>query len=109
MTEQEENLLFAETRLSLSKYFDLPQGENAPTHWDGLRCALRTEVIYKLNYGFEQLCSLLYRIDVPEDRVKAALCWPSQVMAATEITRLIVEREKEKIRFRQQFKQNPKP
>ncbi len=57
-----------------------------------------------INHDFEKLINLLYRLDVSEDKLKSVIAsHPSEI--AVSITRLILERQLEKIQLRQQFQQ----
>lgn len=57
-----------------------------------------------INNDFEHLLYLLYRIDVHEDKVRTLLADNNGEHAAATITDLIIEREKQKMITRQQFK-----
>ncbi len=54
---------------------------------------------------FEQLISLLYRIDVSESKIKSFLSNQATENAGNIIATLIIERQLEKIKSRQQFNQ----
>jgi len=56
-------------------------------------------------HRFEQLISLLYRIDVSESKIKSFLSRQTNENAGNIIATLIIERQLEKIRSRQQFRQ----
>jgi hypothetical protein len=57
-----------------------------------------------INHDFKYLLFLLYRIDVSEERVKTLLQANAGENAAAIIADLIIERQKQKILSRQQFK-----
>jgi len=54
---------------------------------------------------FEQLISLLYRIDVSESKIKLFLSRQTNENAGNIIATLIIERQLEKIRSRQKLRQ----
>ncbi|MBC9811998.1 hypothetical protein H9Y05_05850 [Crocinitomicaceae bacterium CZZ-1] len=54
---------------------------------------------------FNQLVSILYRMDVSESKVRAALADASGTVSAGEIiARLLIEREQEKMEWRRKFR-----
>ncbi len=57
-----------------------------------------------LQTNFEQLVNLLYRIDVSEKNLKALLAQNPKQDAGDIIAVLIIERQLQKIKSRQQFK-----
>lgn len=58
------------------------------------------EINEMINHDFEKLVSLLYRIDVDENKMKYLLQQGQGENAATLITDLIIERQLQKIRNR---------
>ncbi|RYY81697.1 MAG: hypothetical protein EOO15_24070 [Chitinophagaceae bacterium] len=56
-----------------------------------------------LLYEFDSVLRLLYRVDVPEKRVRAALDGATED-AGTVLARLLLEREKEKAASRARYK-----
>jgi N-acetylglucosamine kinase-like BadF-type ATPase len=56
--------------------------------------------------NFEQLVNLLYRIDVSEPKIKSLLQIQPGINAGDIIANLIIERQLQKIKSRQQFKTN---
>ena len=58
-----------------------------------------------INYDFEKLIHLLYRIDVSEQKLKSFLA-NKQANAGDIIAGLIIERQLQKIKTRQQFKES---
>ncbi|RYE02197.1 MAG: hypothetical protein EOP50_00615 [Sphingobacteriales bacterium] len=57
-------------------------------------------------HDFESVVRLLYRVDVPEKKVRAALA-ASEADAGTVLARLLLEREKEKAASRARYRQDP--
>lgn len=69
--------------------------------------ALITQYVQELiDYDFEKLLLLLYRIDVNESKVKKAIDANGPNLAAKSIAQLIFNREKEKMETRQRFNDN---
>ena len=65
-----------------------------------------SEYINKLIKGdFEKLVSYLYRIDVSEQKLKSLLQQNPNENAGDTIATLIIERQQQKIKTRQQFSQ----
>ncbi len=61
-----------------------------------------------IQHHFEKLVSLLYRIDVSEAKIKSLLQHEPGKNAGDIIAALIIERQLQKIKTRQQFKQQDK-
>lgn len=73
--------------------------------FEELQSKLSTHINYLIQHHFEQLVSLLYRIDVSEAKIKSLLQQQPNEDAAEIITALIIERQLQKIKTRQQFSQ----
>jgi hypothetical protein len=65
---------------------------------------LAVQVNHLLQTNFEQLVNLLYRIDVSEKALKQLLAQNPKADAGHIIATLIIERQLEKIKTRQQYK-----
>lgn len=59
-------------------------------------------------YDFNKLVSILYRVDVSEQKVRKMLAESSQELAAETLAQLIIEREKEKEKYRNWYKNRSK-
>ena len=70
---------------------------------DELRKKLASHVNELINHDFEKLVFNLYRIDVNEARMRALLAQKDGENAATLIADLIIERQLQKIKSRQQI------
>lgn len=66
---------------------------------------LSNEINELITHDFEKLLSILYRIDVSEQRVRAMLIQETESNAGDIIADLLIEREKQKIITRAMFKQ----
>lgn len=53
---------------------------------------------------FEKLCNLIYRHDVDESKFNNALGYPNIDDQAWRITHLVIDREMEKVKMRQAYK-----
>ncbi|MBL7745063.1 MAG: hypothetical protein JNN00_16435 [Chitinophagaceae bacterium] len=70
-----------------------------------LRKKLSAHINTLINNDFEKLVFLLYRVDVNEARMRALLAHKEGENAAGLIADLIIERQLQKIKSRQQFRQ----
>lgn len=69
---------------------------------------LSAQVNDLINNDFERLISLLYRIDVSEEKLKTILKQNVSAHSADLIARLIIERQLQKIRLRGKYKKDNK-
>ncbi|MCY7309575.1 MAG: hypothetical protein LH619_02240 [Chitinophagaceae bacterium] len=70
-----------------------------------LREKLVAHINHLINHDFEKLVFYLYRIDVNENKMRALLEQREGENAAGLIADLIIERQSEKIKSRQEFRQ----
>ena len=68
---------------------------------------LQQAVNYLIQNDFERLVRLLYTVDVDEKRLKTLLQQNEDTDAAVLISHLLVERQVQKIKTRQQFGNHP--
>lgn len=68
---------------------------------------LSQKIAYLLEYRTEFLLSLLYRMDVREAKVSAALHPAAPDAPHIGLTKLVLERQKERNRTREQYRQPP--
>ena len=73
--------------------------------FEELQSKLATHINHLIQHHFEQLVSLLYRIDVSEAKIKSLLQQQPNEDAAKIIAALIIERQLQKIKTRQQYSQ----
>ncbi|MEN9570088.1 MAG: hypothetical protein RL172_1319 [Bacteroidota bacterium] len=71
---------------------------------DELQQQLQAHVNFLMVHHFEQLVSLLYRVDVSEANIKRLLQQQPGKDAAEIIAQLIIDRQLEKIKTRQLYK-----
>ena len=93
-----------ETAALISKDFGLEASAEAFVDLDALRDALAIRVAELLDTNLHLLLSLLYRIDVQEARVKAALTQADPATLPTQLADLIIERQLQKVRIRLHYK-----
>lgn len=77
-----------------------------PEKRDLLYTKLKEEVNHLINEDFDKLVQILYRIDVPEKKLRQLLMDNPTTDAADTIAKLIMERQIQKARSRAQFKPN---
>ena len=80
---------------------DLPE----KISFDELQNRLAVHINDLIQHHFENLVSLLYRIDVSEAKIKSLLQQQPNEDAAKIIAALIIERQIQKIKTRNQFRQ----
>ena len=73
--------------------------------YEELHSKLSEEINHLISHDFEKLVFNLYRIDVNEARMRALLAEKDGENAAALIADLIIERQLQKIKSRQQFRQ----
>ncbi|MBK5270419.1 MAG: hypothetical protein JJE22_05325 [Bacteroidia bacterium] len=76
--------------------------------FEELRENLSQHINYLIQTNFQKLVSILYRIDVSEIKLKALLQENKFADAGAIIADLIIERQLQKIKSRQQFSQRDK-
>lgn len=69
--------------------------------------AIRGRVTYLLETNPELLMSYLYRLDVLEHKINAILAPTSTVAPIEGLSRLILERQKERIATKKKYKSDP--
>lgn len=85
---------------------DLPAFNNEAEGWEQLKRIVANKIFYLMENDADQLKYLLYRLDINEMKVKAVLANASFSEAAEGIAELILIREMEKARTRQQYRGN---
>lgn len=93
-----------QTAALIAQDFELQTTEETLTEEDLLRL-LAEQVAYMIDYQLEVLLSLMYRLDVDERKVSAALSPVAPEAPAIAIARLVLERQKQRIFTKQQYKQ----
>jgi len=83
---------------------DALQIEEETDAFNQLEDFLTQQVNHLLDHDFGRLLNALYRIDIPEHQVKELLHHSKQGEMARDIARAIIEREKQKVITRQQYR-----
>lgn len=83
----------------LERYIELEYTANM----EDLEQYLTAEIVYMLQYEMEKLLSLLYRMDVKEQYVKAAFAQNDPKQIAPLLAKQIINRELQKIESRKRF------
>jgi len=89
--------------VDLSKENLLP--EVVPCNFEFLHVMVEATINHLINNDFERLVQLLYRLDVPEKKLKDALA-AHPANADSIIAELIIQRQIQKIQTRNRFNQD---
>jgi hypothetical protein len=81
---------------------DIEMPENIS--YEQLKEELSRHVNQLIEHDFQKLVAILYRIDVNEEKLKFMLLESADRDASLIITELIIERQLQKIKFRQEFR-----
>ena len=90
--------------LNKSLEIDLPNTSS----YEQLKEKLSHHVNHLIQFDFQKLVTVLYRIDVNEEKLKFMLEENTDKDASSIIADLIIERQIQKIKYRQQFSQGDK-
>lgn len=92
--------------MAIESTIDLFNDDLSPENRDSLYLILKEEVNRLINEDFNKLVQILYRIDVPEKKLRQVLSDNPSTDAADIIAKMIMERQMEKARLRAAFKTN---
>lgn len=101
---QMENTEFTETAALIARDFEMEISEETLTEADLLQ-VLADQIAYWIDHKLEFLLSLMYRLDVDERKVNAALSPYAEEPANLSIARLVLERQKQRIFTKKYYKQ----
>lgn len=96
--------LISETGKLISKDFEITQSDFI-TEAD-LEKALAAVIYKMIDQNLEKLFAILYRLDINEQKVHAALKKNNDIPPHIAIARLIIKRHKEKLETRQKYRQD---
>ena len=99
MTQMNTDLIPA---LRQSMEIDLPDHIS----FESLNEKLCDHINHLIQHDFQKLALILYRVDVNEEKLKYLLEENSNKDASTIITELIIERQLQKIKSRQEFRRD---
>ncbi len=88
--------------LGLEDQFEFKNGES---DFDRLLEYLTQRINYLIDHNLNTLLNALYRIDIPEDKIKELLQNSQQGQIARNIAEAVIEREKQKIITRRMYRQ----
>jgi hypothetical protein len=74
--------------------------------YEQLQLALANRLNYLITNDFSLLISILYRLDISEEKVREFLSQKKELTASDIIAKLIIERQLQKIASRKAFKNN---
>ena len=94
-----------QTQALIARDFELEQTEETMTEEDLFRL-LADQIAYMIEHKMEFLLSLMYRLDISEAKVDAALSPACPEPANIALARLVLERQKQRIRTKQEYKQD---
>ena len=80
-----------------------------PDEFETWKRELESKIAFLIHHDFERLIRLLYTVDVNERDLKHLLQQDPQRDTAAVITDLIVARQLEKVKTREQFRPDTKP
>lgn len=95
-----------ETAKLIARDFEIEKIEGEELTEAELLQLLESQVAYYIEYRLDFLLSSLYRLDISEKAVRAALLPSSAVPANVAIAKLILERQKQRVFTKQFYKQN---
>jgi hypothetical protein len=84
---------------------ELPVQIGAQKSYNEIHAQLSAYINKLIKNDFDKLITYLYRIDVNEQKLKSLLQQNTDVDAGNIIATLIIERQQQKIKTREQFKQ----
>ncbi|MEL6636419.1 MAG: hypothetical protein AAFW73_22315 [Bacteroidota bacterium] len=96
--------LTQQTSALIARDFGLDLG-GEPLTEEQLFDLVADQVAYLLEHRMETLFSLLYRLDVAESRIRSALAPDAPAAANLAIARLIIDRQRQRILTKQQYRQ----
>jgi len=102
---QNDNLIQATTEL-VKKDFELNHASDILTE-EELLFSLADHIAFMLERELEHLMSSLYRMDISEQKVALVILPDAPEPANIGIARLIIDRQKQRVKTKQEYKQSP--
>jgi hypothetical protein len=102
----EEDQLLKQTASLVNVTFELPEGDNFANE-EALIQLLATRIGELLEHQPEQLMSLLYRLDVLEEKIRPVMHARAPEPANIGLARLVIERQKQRIDTKMSVKSAP--
>jgi len=99
----EENKDFTEKATELiARDFEMVLGDKKPTEQE-LFEMLADQVAYMMQYRLDFLLSLMYRLDIDEQKIRIALSPKTLIAPNIGLAHLILERQKLRIKIKQEY------
>ncbi|MBK7869811.1 MAG: hypothetical protein IPJ74_03535 [Saprospiraceae bacterium] len=99
-----EDLNLQKTVALIAQDFDLEAQEQALTE-EALLQLLSDQIAYLIDHKLEFLLSLMYRLDIDENKVNRALSPFSEEPANVAIAKLVLNRQKQRVFTKEHYKQ----
>lgn len=90
----------------ISRNFEIEVGDNGISEEELLQ-QLADQIAYMIEYRIDFLMSLMYRLDILEHKINAALSPASPLPANLALAHLIIDRQKERIETKKTYKPDP--
>ncbi len=104
MSEPEEKHFDAPSASLIVRQFDLEDAQGRAFSEQDLLDALARRIDYMIEHDMDMLLSLLYRLDVDEQKINRALDPAAPDPAHIGLARLVLERQKQRVATRQQYR-----
>ncbi len=99
-----EKSIAQQTTELIARDFGLDIGDKPLTEQE-LFDLVANEVAYMIEHRLESLFSLLYRLDVSEQKIRDGLAGDAEQAANVTIAQLIIDRQKQRIFTKQKYRQ----
>lgn len=97
------------TKSLIARDFELELGEEEALSEEQLFQILSDQIAYMIEHRIDFLLSLMYRLDVAESKISQALSPGAAEPANIALAHLVLERQKQRILTKQQYKQDEIP
>lgn len=99
--KEKKNLTEKTTEL-IARDFEMVLGDKKPTEQE-LFEILADQVAYMMQYRLDFLLSLMYRLDIDEEKIRMALSPKALIAPNNGLAHLILERQKLRIKIKQEY------
>ena len=99
--EEKKDLTEKTTEL-IARDFEMVLGDKKPTEQE-LFEMLADQVAYMMQYRLDFLMSLMYRLDVDEEKIRKAISPKALIAPNIGLAHLILERQKLRIKIKQEY------
>ena len=101
-------MIAGETKTVILRQFEINDGQVSMDDAT-LFQVLADQIAYMLEYRFEFLMSLMYRLDIEEREIHLALAPDSSEPANIALARLVIDRQVKRMQTKEKYKQDPIP